>query len=49
MVYQLHIPFSQILPIKIAEPQRSHIITFDSIASDNKRVKKVIGIPGDFI
>ncbi len=49
MAYDLRVPFTHISLIKIAEPQRSDIIIFDSAISDKKLVKRVIGIPGDVI
>ena len=49
MAYDLRIPFSHISMLKIADPVRSDIIIFDSVASDKRLVKRVIGIPGDVI
>jgi signal peptidase I len=49
MAYDLRLPFTHISLIKIAEPKRSDIIIFDSVAADKKLVKRVIGIPGDVI
>ena len=49
MAYDLRVPFTHISLVKIADPARSDIIIFDSVASDKKLVKRVIGIPGDVI
>ena len=49
MAYDLRVPFTHISLMKIADPQRSDIIIFDSVAADKKLVKRVIGIPGDVI
>ena len=49
MAYDLRVPFTHISLMKIAEPQRSDIIIFDSVAADKKLVKRIIGVPGDVI
>ena len=49
MAYDLRLPFTHISLVKIADPARSDIIIFDSVVSDKKLVKRVIGIPGDVI
>lgn len=49
MAYDLRLPFTHISLVKISEPKRSDIIIFDSVASDKRLVKRVIGIPGDIV
>jgi signal peptidase I len=49
MAYDLRLPFTHISLAKLGEPQTNDIIIFDSIVSDKRLVKRVIGIPGDRI
>ncbi|QQX80706.1 signal peptidase I [Shewanella sp. KX20019] len=49
MAYDLRIPFTHISIAKLADPQRGDIVIFDSMASDKKLVKRVIGLPSDII
>ena len=49
MAYDIRLPFTHISLIKLAEPQTNDIIIFDSVASDKRLVKRVIGVPGDKI
>jgi signal peptidase I len=49
MAYDIRIPFTHISLVKLAEPQTNDIIIFDSVASDKRLVKRVIGVPGDSI
>jgi len=47
MAYDIRVPFTHISLLRLAEPQPNDIIIFDSVASDKRLVKRVIGIPGD--
>lgn len=47
MAYDLRVPFTKISLAKLAEPQAGDIIVFDSVAADNRLIKRVIGVPGD--
>jgi len=47
MAYDIRVPFTHISLFKIAEPQTNDIIIFDSVVSDKRLVKRVIGVPGD--
>ncbi|KTF18056.1 signal peptidase I [Pseudoalteromonas sp. H105] len=47
MAYDLKVPFTKIPLIKISQPNRGDIIVFDSIAANNRLIKRVVGIPGD--
>jgi signal peptidase I len=47
MAYDIRVPFTHISLFKIAEPQTNDIIIFDSVISDKRLVKRVIGVPGD--
>jgi len=49
MAYDIRIPFTHISLIELAEPQTNDIIIFDSVVSDKRLVKRVIGVPGDKI
>jgi len=47
MAYDIRIPFTHISLVRLNEPARGDIIVFDSRASDNRLVKRVVGLPGD--
>ena len=47
MAYDLRLPFTHISLMKLADPERGDIITFDSAVADKKLVKRIIGLPGD--
>lgn len=49
MAYDIRVPFTHISLVKLAEPQTNEIIIFDSVVSDKRLVKRVIGVPGDQI
>ncbi|BDF94524.1 signal peptidase I [Pseudoalteromonas sp. KAN5] len=49
MAYDLRVPFTKISLLKIAEPQAGDIIVFDSVAAQNRLIKRVIGVPGDSV
>ena len=47
MAYDIRLPFTHISLVKLAEPQTNDIIIFDSLVSNKRLVKRVIGVPGD--
>lgn len=47
--YDLRLPFTHLSLLKRADPERGDIIVFDSVASEKRLVKRVIGLPGDTI
>jgi len=49
MAYDLKLPFSQISLFKTGEPERGDIVVFESVAADNRLIKRVVGLPGDLI
>lgn len=49
MAYDIRIPFTHISLARTGEPQRGEIVVFDSEASGNRLVKRVVGIPGDTV
>lgn len=49
LAYDVHLPFSRISVAHLADPQRGDIVIFESKASGNRLVKRVVGMPGDLI
>ncbi len=49
MAYDVHLPFTHISVLKLADPERGDIVIFDSKQSNIRLVKRVIGLPGDTI
>lgn len=49
MAYDIRVPFTHISLAKVGEPQRGEIVVFDSKASGNRLVKRVVGVPGDTV
>jgi signal peptidase I len=49
MAYDLRIPFTHIPLLKFGDPVRGDIVVFDSVVSDKRLVKRVIGVPGDVV
>jgi signal peptidase I len=47
MAYDLRIPLTNISLKKMGEPKRGDIVVFESVAADNRLIKRVIGLPGD--
>ncbi len=47
MAYDMRIPLTHISLVKMGDPKRGDIIIFDSAASNNRLIKRVIGLPGD--
>ena len=49
MAYDLKVPLINISLKKMGEPERGDIVVFESVAADNRLIKRVIGLPGDRI
>jgi len=49
LAFDIKIPFTDINLNRRAEPQRGDVIVFDSKASGDRLIKRVIGIPGDIV
>jgi len=49
MAYDIHFPFTHFSLLKMADPERGDIIIFDSLVSDKRLVKRVVGMPGDTV
>lgn len=47
VAYDIHIPFTNISLLQLANPVRGDIVIFDSHVADERLVKRVIGVPGD--
>lgn len=47
LAYDVRVPLTLTSLHKIADPQQGDIIVFESEVSDNRLVKRVIGVPGD--
>lgn len=47
MAYGLRVPFTGLLITEPHSPERGDIVVFDSVAADNRLVKRVVGLPGD--
>ncbi|MFT5135135.1 MAG: signal peptidase I [Arenicella sp.] len=49
VAYDIRLPFSKISIKKVADPKRGDIVVFDSMVSDIRLVKRVVGVPGDHV
>ncbi len=49
MAYDIRIPFTHTSLARVGEPERGDIVVFDSAASGNRLVKRLVGIPGDTV
>lgn len=49
MAYDFRLPFTQISLFTTGEPQRGDIAVFESVAADNRLIKRIIGLPGDVV
>lgn len=49
IAYDLKIPFTNTSILKINNPERGDIVTFDSPANGMKLIKRIEGLPGDII
>lgn len=47
MAYDLRVPFTTVSLVHLDDPERGEIIIFESEVSDQRLVKRVIGLPGD--
>lgn len=47
--YDLRLPFTHVSLLHIADPQRGDIVIADSSATNERLVKRVIGLPGDVV
>ncbi|MEM7360648.1 MAG: signal peptidase I [Pseudomonadota bacterium] len=49
VAYDLRLPFMHTSLLKLADPERGDIIIFDSAVSEQRLVKRVVGVPGDVV
>ena len=49
MAYDLKIPLMNIAIARIGDPERGDIVVFESVAADNRLIKRVVGLPGDLV
>ena len=49
LAYDVKIPFSNIKLARLSEPVRGDVIVFESKVSNNRLIKRVIGMPGDIV
>ena len=49
LAYDIRIPFTDISLMRISNPERGDIVTFDSGPADATLIKRVIGLPGDIL
>jgi len=49
LAYDLKIPFTDVILLRLGDPERGDIVTFISPEDGNRLVKRVIGLPGDVI
>jgi signal peptidase I len=49
LAYDVSTPFVHHSVLTLADPARGDIIVFDSVVSDKRLVKRVVGVPGDTI
>lgn len=47
LAYRLEVPFTDISIMETGEPERGDIVVFNSIAAQERLIKRVIGLPGD--
>ncbi len=47
MAYDLRIPLTEVSMMKTGEPARGDIVVFESVAANNRLIKRVVGLPGD--
>ena len=49
LAYDIRIPFTDISLMRISNPERGDIVTFDSGPADATLIKRIIGLPGDIL
>ena len=49
LAYDVQLPFTGHSLVKLADPQRGDVVIFESAAANNRLVKRVIGMPGDWV
>ena len=49
LAYDLKVPFTDVIAMRLGEPQRGDIVTFSSPTDGVRLVKRLIAIPGDVV
>lgn len=49
LAYDLKIPLTDVILLRLGDPERGDIVTFISPEDGNRLVKRVIGLPGDVV
>lgn len=49
LAYDIKLPFTDVIIMRIADPKRGDIVTFTSPEDGLRLVKRVVGLPGDII
>jgi len=49
LAYDIRIPFTHVSIFQVDNPKRGDIVIFDSHVSEQRLVKRVIGLPGDIV
>ncbi|BBM03373.1 signal peptidase I [Microbulbifer sp. GL-2] len=49
MAYDVRVPFTHASLYQVSNPSRGDIVVFDSEVSGKRLVKRIVGIPGDFV
>ncbi|GAB2683871.1 signal peptidase I [Aliiglaciecola aliphaticivorans] len=49
MAYRIELPFTDIPLVQTGSPERGDIVTINSIAAQERLVKRIVGLPGDQI
>ena len=49
LAYDLKVPYTTWHIAEWGEPKRGDIVVFNSTSDDNRLVKRVVGIPGDYL
>ncbi len=49
LVYQIKFPFTNLVLFKTGDPQRGDIVVFERPSDHTVMVKRLVGLPGDFI
>ncbi|MFG6432625.1 signal peptidase I [Roseateles sp. LYH14W] len=49
LAYALKLPLTDIVLLRLSEPQRGDVVTFSSPAGGTRLIKRIVGLPGDRI
>lgn len=49
LAYDLKLPLTDIVLLRLSEPQRGDVVTFSSPAGGTRLIKRIVGLPGDLV